>query len=103
MAHLEAPKHISPDSVFHITLHPKFNPKIKQHVPPDSIQSSLFRGQARRDLAESIGTLLKNVQLSQLNEQQLDELALLGTERGVVLFRDRDLTTEKQVELFQYC
>ncbi|KAE8314932.1 hypothetical protein BDV41DRAFT_575276 [Aspergillus transmontanensis] len=100
MAHLEAPKHISPDSVFHITLHPKFNPKIKQHVPPDSIP--LFSVAKPVDLTESIGTLLENVQLSQLNEQQLDELALLGTERGVVLFRDRDLTTEKQVELFQH-
>lgn len=48
------------------------------------------------------GTLLEGVQLSQLSGQQLDELALLVTERGVVFFRDQDLTTEKQVELFQH-
>ncbi|KAE8413884.1 hypothetical protein BDV36DRAFT_303847 [Aspergillus pseudocaelatus] len=119
MAHLEARKHISPDSGFPITLHPNFNPKIKHHVPPDSIREpfsppkdralfadpnkkSLFSVAKPVDLTESIGTLLENVQLSQLNEQQLDELALLVTERGVVFFRDQDLTTEKQVDLFQH-
>ncbi|KNG90411.1 alpha-ketoglutarate-dependent sulfonate dioxygenase [Aspergillus nomiae NRRL 13137] len=119
MAHLEARKHISPDSGFPITLHPNFNPKIKHHVPPDSIREpfnpskdrALFADPEKKalfsvakpvDLTESVGTLLENVQLSQLNEQQLDELALLVTERGVVFFRDQDLTTEKQVELFQH-
>ncbi|KAE8396901.1 hypothetical protein BDV37DRAFT_292991 [Aspergillus pseudonomiae] len=119
MAHLEARKHISPDSGFPITIHPNFNPKIKHHVPPDSIREpfnpskdrALFADPEKKalfsvakpvDLTESIGTLLENVQLSQLNEQQLDELALLVTERGVVFFRDQNLTTEKQVELFQH-
>ncbi|KAB8224586.1 hypothetical protein BDV33DRAFT_187935 [Aspergillus novoparasiticus] len=119
MAHLESRKHISPDSGFPITLHPNFNPKINQHVPPDSIREplnppkdrALFADPEKKalfsvakpvDLTESIGTLLEDVQLSQLNEQQLDELALLVTERGVVFFRDQDLTTEKQVELFQH-
>jgi alpha-ketoglutarate-dependent taurine dioxygenase len=32
----------------------------------------------------------------------LDELALLVTHRGVVFFRDQDLTTETQVNLFQH-
>lgn len=119
MAHLEARKHISSDSGFPITLHPNFNPKIKDHVPPDSIREpfsppkdralfadpekkALFSVAKPMDLTESIGTLLENVQLSQLNEQQLDELALLVTQRGVVFFRDQDLTTEKQVDLFQH-
>ncbi|RAQ68436.1 alpha-ketoglutarate-dependent sulfonate dioxygenase [Aspergillus flavus] len=119
MAHLESRKHISPDSGFPITLHPNFNPKINQHVPPDPIREhlnppkdrALFADPEKKalfsvakpvDLTESIGTLLEDVQLSQLNEQQLDELALLVTERGVVFFRDQDLTTEKQVELFQH-
>lgn len=56
----------------------------------------------RNDLTESIGTVLSDVQLSQLTPQQLDELALLVTERGVVFFRDQDLTTEKQVQLFEH-
>lgn len=46
--------------------------------------------------------MLENVQLSQLNETQLDELALLVAERGVVFFRDQDLTTEGQVKLFEH-
>ena len=45
---------------------------------------------------------MKDVQLSQLNNQQLDELAALVNERGVVFFRDQDLTTEKQVEIFEH-
>ncbi|KAL1984910.1 hypothetical protein VTN96DRAFT_8569 [Rasamsonia emersonii] len=119
MAQLEAYKHISPDSGFPITLHPNFNPKINNHVPPDPIREplnppkdraffadpekkALLSVAKRVDLTESIGTLLEDVQLSQLNEQQLDELALLVCERGVVFFRDQDLTTEQQVKLFQH-
>ena len=48
------------------------------------------------------GTELRDVQLSQLNNQQLDELAALVNERGVVFFRDQDLTTERQVETFEH-
>lgn len=119
MAHLEARKHISPDSGFPITLHPHFNPKIKSHIPPESIREpvvvekdrasfadpekkALFAVAKRVDLTESIGTLLEGVQLSQLDKQQLDELALLVTERGVVFFREQDLTTDQQVVLFQH-
>lgn len=50
----------------------------------------------------SLGTELKDVQLSQLNTQQLDELAALVNERGVVFFRNQDLTTERQVEIFEH-
>ncbi|KAJ9272074.1 hypothetical protein DTO212C5_1837 [Paecilomyces variotii] len=119
MAHLESRKHISPDSGFPISLHPAFNPKIKNHVPPeprrepfqpdkdralfaDPEKKALFSVAKRVDLTESLGTLLENVQLSQLNEQQLDELALLVAERGVVFFRNQDLTTEQQVKLFEH-
>lgn len=119
MAHLEARKHISPDSGLPITVHPAFNPKITRHVPPETVRKplsvekdrasyadpekkTLFAVAKRVDLTESIGTVLEDVQLSQLSPQQLDELALLVTERGVVFFRDQDLTTEGQVELFQH-
>lgn len=119
MANLEARKHISADSGFPITLHPHFNEKIKNHVPPepprepftppkdraffaDPEKKALFSVAKPVDLTESIGTVLEDVQLSQLNETQLDELALLVNERGVVFFRDQDLTTERQVELFQH-
>lgn len=117
--HLESRKHISPDSGFPITIHPHFNPKIINHKPPESIREpitvekdraafadlekkALFSVAKRVDLTESIGTLLEEVQLSQLNNKQLDELALLVTERGVVFFRDQHLTTEQQVALFQH-
>ena len=53
-------------------------------------------------LIAMIGTLLENVQLSQLNEQQLDELAALVNERGVIFFKDQDLTTEGQVKIFKH-
>lgn len=119
MADFQARNHISPDSGFPITLHPNYNPRIKDHVPPESAREpltpppdralfadpdkkSLFSAANRVDLTESIGTVLENVQLSQLTDQQLDELALLVSERGVVFFRKQDLTTEKQVELFQH-
>lgn len=68
----------------------------------DPGKKALFSVAKRVDLTESIGTVLEIVQLSQLNPQQLDELALLVTERGVVFFRDQDLTTDKQVELFEH-
>jgi hypothetical protein len=116
---LEARKHISPDSGFPITLHPHFNPKIKDYVPPEPIRQlidppqdrahfadpdkkALFSVAKRVDLTESIGSVLQGVQLSQLSEQQLDELALLVNERGVVFFREQDLTTEQQVKLFEH-
>jgi sulfonate dioxygenase len=119
MAHLESRKHISPDSGFPITLHPAFNPKIASHIPPDPIREQFYPDKDRAsfadpekkalfavakplDLTESIGTVLENVQLSQLDGKQLDELALLVTERGVVFFRDQDLTTEQQVKLFEH-
>ncbi|KAK0751656.1 alpha-ketoglutarate-dependent sulfonate dioxygenase [Schizothecium vesticola] len=119
MAHLESRKHISPDSGFPITLHPHFNPKINSLVPSepyraeftpekdralfaDPEKKALFSVAKRVDLTESVGTVLENVQLSQLTPQQLDELALLVTERGVVFFRDQDLTTDSQVKLFEY-
>lgn len=119
MAHLEARKHVSPDSGFPITLHPVYNPKINSHVAPDAPREevqppkdrasfadpdkkALLSVAKRADLTESIGTVLEDVQLSGLNKKQLDELALLVAERGVVFFRNQDLTTEQQEKLFQH-
>jgi len=116
---LEAYKHISPESGYPTIIHPNFNPKIASHIPPDPPhvaftppkdraffadpeKKALFSVAKAVDLTESIGTVLENVQLSQLNEKQLDELAALVNERGVVFFRGQDLSTEKQVEIFEY-
>ncbi|KAK1751322.1 hypothetical protein QBC47DRAFT_454676 [Echria macrotheca] len=41
-------------------------------------------------LTPVIGTEIRGLQLSQLNDLQKDELALLIAERGVVIFRDQD-------------
>ncbi|RSL71575.1 hypothetical protein CEP54_001248 [Fusarium duplospermum] len=119
MAHLESRKHISPDSGFPVTIHPHFNAKIKEWTPPEALREeitpprdrahfadpekkALFSVAKKTDLTESIGSVLENVQLSQLTPQQLDELALLVNERGVVFFREQDLDTEKQVKLFEH-
>lgn len=119
MAHLAARQNVSPDSGFPVTLHPAFNPKIKDHVPPEALRKeiqpekdraffadpekkALLCAAKRIDLTESIGTVLENVQLSALSPKQLDELALLVSERGVVFFRDQDLDTDGQVQLFQH-
>ncbi|OBT44203.1 hypothetical protein VE00_04810 [Pseudogymnoascus sp. WSF 3629] len=116
---LEAYKHISPDSGEPTAIHPNYNPKIKAHVPQDPPheeftppkdrgffadpqKKALFAVATPADVTESIGTELKNVQLSQLDTKQLDELAALVNERGVVFFRDQDLTTERQVEIFEH-
>lgn len=53
----------------------------------------------RIDLTAAIGTELHGVQLSKLTEQQRQELALLVSERGVVFFREQDITLEEQVAL----
>jgi len=68
----------------------------------DPEKKALFAVAKPVDLTESIGTVLEGVQLSQLDGKQLDELALLVAERGVVFFRDQDLTTEGQVKLFEH-
>jgi len=48
------------------------------------------------DLTPYIGTELKGIQISQLTDAQKDELALLVAERGVIFFRDQDITLEQQ-------
>ncbi|ORY03345.1 taurine catabolism dioxygenase [Basidiobolus meristosporus CBS 931.73] len=56
----------------------------------------------RLDLTTHIGTELHGIQLSQLTDQQKDELALLVAERGVVFFRDQDLDIHEQLDLGRY-
>ncbi|KAJ0414878.1 hypothetical protein BJY00DRAFT_305284 [Aspergillus carlsbadensis] len=55
-----------------------------------------------KHLTPYIGTELQGIQLSKLDEKQKDELALLIAERGVVFFRDQDLTLEGQHELAKH-
>jgi len=56
-------------------------------------------------LTPLIGTEIRGLQLSQLNDLQKDELALLIAERGVVVFREqdfKDIGIEKQKEFGRY-
>ncbi|KAF2163930.1 hypothetical protein M409DRAFT_68184 [Zasmidium cellare ATCC 36951] len=55
-----------------------------------------------RHLTPYVGTELVGVQLSQLNSQQKDELALLAAERGVVFFRDQHIDIDQQYELTKH-
>ncbi|CAA2990720.1 Taurine catabolism dioxygenase [Olea europaea subsp. europaea] len=107
-------------SGFPVTISPLFNDTVVNHVPPDpelqprddgpdrgtfadpEMKSLLSSATRVVDLTEAIGTVLEGVQLSKLTDSQKDELALLVSTRGVVFFRDQDLTTPQQVELFHY-
>lgn len=68
----------------------------------DPNKQALLSAANRTDLTQSIGTVLSNIQLSSLTHQQLDELALLVAERGVVLLRNQDLSREAQSRVARY-
>ena len=56
-------------------------------------------------ITPTIGTEIRGLQLSKLNNQQKDELALLIAERGVAVFRDqdfKDIGQEKQKAFGSY-
>ncbi|KAJ0340365.1 hypothetical protein COL154_011059 [Colletotrichum chrysophilum] len=56
-------------------------------------------------LTPVIGTEIRGLQLSKLDDRQKDELALLIADRGVVVFRDqdfKDISIEKQKEFGSY-
>ena len=54
------------------------------------------------DLTKHIGTEIEGIQLKDLNDQQRNELALLVERRGVVFFRNQELSPSKQRELGAY-
>ncbi|ODV93712.1 hypothetical protein PACTADRAFT_86783 [Pachysolen tannophilus NRRL Y-2460] len=69
----------------------------------DPQKKSLFSAAKEvKDLTKHIGTEIVGLQLSDLTDQQKDELALLIAERVVVFFRDQDLSPQKQLELGKY-
>ncbi|KAH3674679.1 hypothetical protein WICMUC_003095 [Wickerhamomyces mucosus] len=55
-----------------------------------------------KHLTKYIGTELVGVQLGDLNDKELDELARLIAERVVVFFKDQDLSPQKQVEIAHF-
>lgn len=78
-------------------------PYVERGKNADPEKKALF-GAAKevRDLTKHIGTEIIGLQLSDLNDKQKDELALLVAERVVVFFRDQDLSPQKQLELGHY-
>lgn len=78
-------------------------PYIERGKNADPEKKALF-GAAKevKHLTKHIGTEIVGLQLSELNDQQKDELALLVAERIVVFFRDQDLSPQKQLELGHY-
>ncbi|ODV58876.1 TauD/TfdA dioxygenase family protein [Ascoidea rubescens DSM 1968] len=78
-------------------------PYIERAANADPEKKALF-GAAEKviNLTQKIGTEIVGLQLSDLTDQQKDELALLITERVVVFFRDQKLSPQKQLELGHY-
>lgn len=79
------------------------HPFVERGKNADPEKKSLF-GAAKevKHLTKHIGTEIVGLQLSDLTDQQKDELALLIAERVVVFFRDQDLSPQKQLELGRY-
>lgn len=78
-------------------------PYIERGKNADPEKKSLF-GAAKeiKNLTSHIGTEITGLQLSELTDQQKDELALLVAERVVVFFKNQDLSPQKQLELGKY-
>ncbi|KAJ4287803.1 hypothetical protein N0V90_012507 [Kalmusia sp. IMI 367209] len=86
------------------------HPPVKEFVPPKdrafyanaSKTNLLSAATSIKNLTPYIGTELTGIQLNQLTPSQKDELALLVAERGVIFFRDQDITTDQQYELTKH-
>ncbi|KAG2047770.1 TauD-domain-containing protein [Suillus hirtellus] len=69
----------------------------------DSSKTALFSAaQKVKHLTPAIGTELVGIDLRQLTNQQKDELALLVAERGVVFFRDQELSIHEQLDIARH-
>jgi sulfonate dioxygenase len=86
------------------------NPLVEELEPPkdraffaDATKKNLLNAASKvTQLTPFIGTELEGIQLSQLTDSQKDELALLAAERGVVFFRNQDITIDQQYELTKH-
>ncbi|KAG8941193.1 hypothetical protein FRC03_004766 [Tulasnella sp. 419] len=69
----------------------------------DPSKKNLFDAATKVDhLTPLIGTEISGIDLRYLTDQQKNDLALLVAERGVVFFRNQDITIEEQTELSRY-
>ena len=81
--------------------------EFREHVDPGSRadkekKALLSACSAVIHLTRHIGTELHGIQLTQLTDQQKDELALLIAERSVVFFRDQEISPQQQKQLGEY-
>ncbi len=66
----------------------------------EEVQVTIASIQAERfDLCKPIGTELRGVQLSRLTSGEIQEVKDLVAERGVLFFRDQEMTLAEQVEV----
>ncbi|CAK7900944.1 alpha-ketoglutarate-dependent sulfonate dioxygenase [[Candida] anglica] len=78
-------------------------PYIERAKNADPEKKALFAAAKEvKNLTKHIGTEIIGLQLSDLTDQQRDELALLIAERVVVFFRDQDLDPKIQADLGAY-
>ncbi|KAF5237241.1 hypothetical protein FAUST_6152 [Fusarium austroamericanum] len=71
----------------------------------DAAKTNLFKGGRVENITPRVGTEIRGVQISQLDQKGLDELALLAAERGVVVFRDqdfKDIGFDRQKEIVRH-
>ncbi|KAK7062833.1 hypothetical protein VNI00_000328 [Paramarasmius palmivorus] len=86
--------------------HPSFD-AVEPGTRAEPSKPNLFAHKELRhkNLTPRIGTEIRGIQLTALNEKELDEVALLAAERGVLVFRDQDFKDagfEKQRELARH-
>ncbi|KAL0087181.1 hypothetical protein F4703DRAFT_1850913 [Phycomyces blakesleeanus] len=91
--------------VYPDTTYPELEPF--DHADPgrlaDPKKASLYDNATKIfDLTPGIGTEIHGLQLSKLTDEQKNDLGLLVAERGVVFFRDQDLTPHQGRKLGEY-
>lgn len=81
----------------------EFTPKKDRAFFANPAKTSLLEAATKvKHLTPYIGTELEGIQLSQLTDEQKDELALLAAERGVVFFRNQDIDIDQQYALTRH-
>ncbi|KAJ7660425.1 TauD-domain-containing protein [Mycena rosella] len=74
----------------HAEYTPTWNKVWFDKLPPFEFSNLLTGSAIMEDITPKMGTILRNVQLTQLSEKAKDELALLISERKIIAFPDQD-------------
>ncbi|TFK40178.1 alpha-ketoglutarate-dependent sulfonate dioxygenase [Crucibulum laeve] len=76
---------------------------VERGLLADLSKKNLFSAAKKvKHLTPAIGTEIEGIDLRQLSDEQKDELALLVGERGVVFFRDQELTIHEQLDIARH-